>query len=332
MTTSPHRIDVHFHTVPPAFVEAVRASGNPARTPAWSPESALAMMDRHGIAAAITSLSVPGTHLEGSDEKARDLTHRCNDYYASYVEKHPGRFGAFGSTSLPDIDGACRDIAYTLDTLRLDGIGLLTNYGGRYLGHPDFEPVMRELNARHAVVLIHPTHPPYGNTIGIGLPPFAVEYLFETTRAALDLLFSGTLDRFPQIRFILSHAGGTLPFVAWRVADIAWRQLADSELGAKYPLPLMQAEGDRIGMDTVLSRLKRFYYDIALSPGAQTMGALTQVADPQRILFGSDWPYAPETMTADSISALNAAEQLSPEQRQAIERGNALRLFPRFGV
>ena len=326
---APHRIDVHHHTMPPAFVEAVRASGNPARTPAWTPESAFALMDRHGIAGAVTSLSVPGTHFQGSDAKARELTQRCNDYYASCVERYPKRLGAFGSTSLPDVEGACRDVGYALDTLRLDGIGLLTNYGGRYLGHRDFTPVMQELDRRNAVVHIHPTHPPYGNTIDIGLPPFTVEYLFETTRTALDLVFSGTLDRYPRIRFILSHAGGTLPYIAWRVADIAWRQLADPEHGSKYPLPMIKAEGDSIDMESVLGRLRRFYYDTALSPGAQTIGSLTTVAAPERILFGSDWPYAPETMTGDSVAALQDALP-DPTQRHAVERDNALALFPRF--
>ncbi|MFA7679743.1 MAG: amidohydrolase family protein [Pigmentiphaga sp.] len=326
---APHRIDVHSHTVPPAFVKAIQSEGITARTPTWSPELALSMMDRHGIATTITSLSVPGTHF-GDNAKARVLSRQCNDYYADYVDRWPQRFGAFCSTSLPDVEGACRDIEYSLDTLKLDGVGLLTNYEGKYLGHPDFNPVMEELNRRDAVVLIHPTFPPYGNTIGIGVPPFLIEYLFETTRAAVNLVFSGSLDRYPRIRFILSHAGGTLPYAAWRIADIAWRQLADPEHGGKYPTQLVQAEQETISMDTVLSRLKHFWYDTALSPGAQTLGALTAVADPQRILFGSDWPYAPETMTADSISSLNAEGLLSNEALSSIERGNALQLFPRL--
>lgn len=327
--TAPHRIDVHFHTVPPAFVEAIQTEGIGARTPTWSPELALSMMDRHGISAAITSLSVPGTHF-GNDAKARVLSRQCNDYYAEYVAHWPDRFGAFASTSIPDIEGACRDIEYALDTLNLDGVGLLTNYGGKYLGHAEFDPVLNELNRRDAVVLIHPTFPPYGNSIGIGVPPFLIEYLFETTRAAVNLIFSGALDRFPRIRFILAHAGGTLPYVAWRIADIAWRQLADPEHGGKYPLPLIESQAASISMDTVMSRLKCFWYDTALSPGAQTMGALATVADPQRILFGSDWPYAPETMTADSIASLNEPGLLTATQRNRIDRGNALKLFPRF--
>jgi len=327
--SNPHRIDVHFHTVPPAFVEAIKRDGVRGRTPAWSPEAALDMMDRHGIAAAVTSLSVPGTHW-GDDAKARALSRRCNDYYADYVNRWPSRFGAFGSISMPDVDGACADIAYAMDTLKLDGIGLLSNYGGRYLGHADFAPVLQELNERDAVVHIHPTFPPYGDTIQVGVPPFTVEYLFETTRTALDLVFSGALDRYPRIRFILSHAGGTLPYTAWRVADITWRQLAEPEHAAHYPLPWIDQVRDGLGLDTVLSRLRRFWYDTALSPGAQTLGSLTQVADPERILFGSDWPYAPETMTADSIQALRTPGLLSAGQLADIERGNALRLFPRF--
>jgi predicted TIM-barrel fold metal-dependent hydrolase len=164
----------------------------------------------------------------------------------------------------------------------------------------------------------------------MGVPGFLMEYLFDTTRAAVNLVLSGAMDRFPRIRFILSHAGGTLPYIAWRVSHIAWRQLAEPPFTERFPLALIEQNSGQISAELVLSRIRRFWYDTALSAGPQTFGALNAVADPGRVLFGSDWPYAPETMTRDSIESLGAPGFLSVAQRSALDRGNALQLFPRF--
>ncbi len=329
MANAPHRIDVHFHSVPKAYAKALAESalGAHIRIPEWSPDLALRTMDANGIAVAITSLSVPGCHL-GDDSKARSLSRAVNDESAEFCARHPGRFGCFATLPVPDMDGACVEAIHALDVLRQDGIGLLANYNGVYLGDPSFDPLFEVLNQRRAAVAIHPNNHPAGSQIHLRVPGFLMEYLFDTTRAAANLVFSGAMDRFPNIRFILSHAGGTLPFIAWRLAEISQRQLAVSPFKERFQIPLIADNEGRVDRDFILSRLKRFYYDTALAAGPQTFGALREVADPSRVMFGSDWPYCPVEMGDDMVQSLDTT--LTAAEKPAVERGNALKLFPRF--
>ena len=312
------RIDVHFHAIPEFWREAAAAAGRrPAVSsglPAWSPELALGLMDRYGIATAITSISAPGVHF-GDDAAARDLARRCNEYAAQCARERPGRFGAFAVLPLPDIEGALAEIAYALDVLGLDGIGLFTNYDNRYLGDLLFDPVLAMLHERRAVTFVHPVLAPATRGLMLDLPAFVVEYPFDTTRAATNLIYSGAIDRFSGIRFILSHAGGTLPYLAFRVAHST---LID-------PVKL-----GRLSPAEVTERIRTFYFDTALSPDIAVMEALRSCADPAQILFGSDWPYAPETVTAATVAALDAPRLLSGDERAAIANENARLLFPRL--
>lgn len=332
MADTARRIDVHFHSVPKVFRDALEAAalGPTVRAPDWSPELALEMMDRNGIETVITSISAPGTHL-GEDAAARALSRACNEDAAEITARFPSRFGGFAALPLPDIDGACIEARYALEDLKLDGIGLFSSYGGRHLGDAQFDPVLEILNHHCAVAFIHPTNHPSGEAVRIGMPGFLVEYPFDTTRAAINLVFSGRLDRFPDIRFILAHAGGALPYLAWRISDIAARQLAVAPFTERFPLPFIDDHSGEVDAELVLSRFRRFWYDTALSAGPETFGSLGALADPDRILFGSDWPYAPETMTRDSIKALDTPGMLTGKQRTAIARDNALALLPRLG-
>jgi 6-methylsalicylate decarboxylase len=332
--SSRSRIDVHFHSVPPSYRAAIQGLGPTVRTPDWTPELAIDFLDQHDSAAGIMSISVPGTHL-GDNAKARILAKRCNEESAEYITRFPDRLGAFGTVPLPDIEGACDAAKYALDSLKLDGIGLFASYNGRYLGDPAWDPLLELLDQRSAVCHVHPnTHPSVHIVrdagINPGIPNFMAEYLFDTTRAALNLLFYDVLDRFPNIRFVLSHAGGTLPYMAWRVAAIVHRQVAVAPMSTQYPSRFVQRHAEDMTPDTVLSRLKLFWYDTALSPGPQTLGSLLAVADPGRILFGGDWPYCPSVLVGDMIEALRDNPLLSEAQIAAIESGNALKLFPRF--
>jgi predicted TIM-barrel fold metal-dependent hydrolase len=330
VANAPHRIDVHFHSVPKAYAKALAESalGVHIRIPEWSPDLALKTMDANGIATAITSLSVPGCHL-GDDAKARSLSRAVNEECAEFVGQNPARFGCFATLPVPDMDGACAEAIHALDVLKLDGIGLLANYEGMYLGDPAFDPLFDILNQRHAVVAIHPNNHPAGSLIKLRVPGFLMEYLFDTTRAAANLVFSGALDRYPNIKFVLSHAGGTLPFISWRLAEISERQLAVSPFKERFQIPLIEDHEGHVNRDLIFSRLRRFYYDTALAAGPQTLGALRQVADPSRILFGSDWPYCPTEMGGDMVESLDAT--LTAAEKPAVDRGNALKLFPRFG-
>ncbi len=327
------RIDVHAHSMSPAFRTAIQAIGGIIRTPDWSPELALRHMDRHAIQAGVLSLSTPGTHL-GDDARARDLARRVNEEAAGYIRQWPQRFGSFATLPIPDIDGACKEVAYALDHLHLDGVGLLANYEGKYLGHPDFDPLLAELNQRKAVVLVHPNNHPTTQAVrkGIsdGLGNFLVEFLFDTTRAALNLLFTDALHRFPGIRWILCHSGGTLPFATWRISDIASRQMIHPPWDTQYPSAYMARHGAGLTQAQVFSDFKRFYYETALSAGRQSLGSTREVAAPDHILFGSDWPYCPDDMTEDMISATRDSGFFDDRQLAAVNRDNALKLFPRF--
>jgi predicted TIM-barrel fold metal-dependent hydrolase len=311
------RIDVHFHAIPDFFREAVLAAGlGPAIStgfPAWSVDDSLGVMDANGIATAITSISQPGPHL-GDDRNARVLARRCNEFAAEMVERHAGRFGAFAAVPLPDIEGAKAEIAWALDVLELDGIGLFASYSERFLGDPYFDPVLDVLNERAAVAFVHPNFHPSSRALKLDIPAFAVEFTFDTTRAAVNLILSGALDRFPRIRFILAHAGGTLPFLAWRLAAVP---VIDRRFAALPP-------------EKITAGVRHFWYDTALSAGRGALGALQEVAEPARILFGSDWPYAPDAMTRLTVAALAEPGAVAPGQLGAIERGNAAALFPRF--
>ena len=325
------RIDVHFHTVPPAFRAAVEGASSlpvPVRVPPWSPEAALDLMDRKGIRTVIGSVSVPGVHF-GDDAAARDLARRCNAYAAELIARWPDRFGAFAVLPLPDVDGAVAEIAHALDVLKLDGIGLFTSYGRDHLGHARFDPVLEALDQRGAVAFIHPTTHPACGELTLGLPPFLVEYPFDTTRAAINLILSGAVDRFPNVRFVLSHAGGALPYLSWRVANTTARLMTEPKQLERYPVPLLVEHRDDFTAEAFMTRLRRFWFDTANAAGPQVLDALRHVADPTRILFGSDWPYVPESLVDDTIDAL--AESV-PEaaERAIIERANALALFPRL--
>lgn len=313
-----NRIDVHFHLIPQFYREASANAGRrPAISsglPAWTPELAFELIEQHGIRTAITSITQPGVHF-GDDEDARLLARACNEYAAELGIRYPGRFGAFAVLPLPDIGGALEEIHYALDVLMLDGVVLFANCEGVFLGDTFYDPIFEALDERGAVAFVHPARHPATDKIAVDLPAFAVEYVVDTTRAAANMIFAGTLDRFPKIRFILSHAGGTLPFIAWR---LSMSPIIDpNRLG-------------RVTPEHVLSSVGRFWYDTALSVSAHQLAALAALAPADHILFGSDWPFAPEAVTARSVEGLENPAILDPSRRAAVERENALKLFPRF--
>jgi predicted TIM-barrel fold metal-dependent hydrolase len=310
-----HRIDVHQHILPDFYLDAMGdlvARENAALgVPRWSPEWMLAHLEAWGIAAAVVSVSSPGVH-RGDDRDARDLARRCNEYLAQ-LSAWDRRIGAFAVLPLPDVDGALRELAYALDTLRFDGVALLTSYAGSNLGAPAFDDVFSELDRRHGVVLVHPTTPPSSAHVQLDIPGPVLEFVFDTTRAVANLIYSGTLERYPNVRIIVSHAGGAAPFLAWRI-------------GAGWMLPGVRQRAPQGAM----AYLRHLYYDTALSAAAPALRALQQVADPSHILFGSDFPFAPEPVTRMMIDGLASYDGLDEAGRLRVERENALVLFPRL--
>lgn len=314
---NPNKIDVHHHVFPPAYLAAlkrmgVKQEGGGIAFPDWSLDKDIEMMDRFGIRTALVSLGSPGVWF-GDAAAARDLARLSNEYFAGLVSDHPTRFGSFASLPLPDIGSAVAEAVYALDTLKADGINLLASVGDRFLGDPDFEELMQELNRRKTVVFVHPHVHSTSRILGLEFPEALFEFIADTTRAVLNLALSGTLERYPDIRWIFCHAGGSIPSLAWR-----WT-MADREphFAARVPK----------GM---LTYLRRLYYDTAVSPSPHALKPVLDLAGPTQLVFGSDYPYLAAPVVAAEVEGLERLDIFDASSRAAMEETNALALFPRL--
>ncbi|WP_225991499.1 amidohydrolase family protein [Actinomadura montaniterrae] len=305
------RIDVHQHLLPGGYVEWLRSEGigqaGGRELPAWSADGAIALMDDNSISTGVLSLSTPGTHL-GDDARALDKAREVNDFGAELAKDRPDRFGYFATIPLPYVDGAVQEAVRALEELGADGVVLLANNRGTYLGDPAFEPLMAELDRRSAVVFVHPAELPAPAVPG--LPPFAADFLLDTTRAAANLVLHNVPRRYPNLKIILSHAGGFLPYAAHRIAVTFIGQGRDS--------------------GEVFEDLSSFYFDTALSGSPTALPSLLAFARPGHVLFGSDWPFAPDLAVKYFTDGLDAYESGDTDLHQAIDSANALALFPRL--
>lgn len=322
-----YRIDMHAHFLPPEYHSALLSHGfftiGGYPTPPWSPEAALAFMDTYGIQAQALSVSDPGvSFLRGKE--AADMARYCNSYAADLFATHPTRFGAFAVLPMPDIVAALIELEYALDVLHLDGITLLSAYDGVYLGDPRFEPIMAELDRRRAFVFIHPAAIPGDAKPALPLPDFLQEFTFDTTRAASLLMASGTMNRYPNIRFQLAHAGGTVPFLSHRLA-----LAADTPIGELWP-----ADAPRFSLMDIKRLIGTFFYDTALSASPAAMRSVLAVTDRTHIVFGSDWPFSALTFSGHGSGdpAPGLSEVFSARERLEIERINPLRQLPRLSA
>src|SRR3979409_2167256 len=309
--TKPYRIDVHHHLSPPTYISASNASnlGDPLMKN-WKSETILKYMDMAGVAVAILSVTTPVLNFTSGDV-ARKLARECNDYAARLVADHPGRFGSFAMVPLTDVDGSLQEIAYALDTLKADGIGLMTSYGDKWLGDPSFLPVMEELDRRKAVVYTHPTAANCCVNLVRTQQSVMIEFGTDTTRTIADIIFSGNAQKFRDIRWIFSHAGGTMPFLIERFVRN----------------PLLDPKAKGTVPDGTLAELRRFYYDTAQTSNKGSMAALSAIIPVSQIMFGTDFPYR---TSIDHVKGLREAAVFTDEQLAAIERGNALKLLPRL--
>lgn len=308
------RIDLHAHVVPDSYRELlVAADGSrPFVVPA-SLEQLEAAMECYAIDAAVLSTGPPGAYL-GDLARAVETARAANEALAAVVGAAPQRFGALALLPLPNLDAALAELAHALDRLRLDGVLLFTNVAGVYLGDPAWEPLYAELDRRGAYAFVHPVAPPYRPPLEDSHPVWLYEYPFETTRALANLAFSGTLERFGAIRFQFAHLGGTVPFLADRLGSLAAREPR-------------RAEAAIAGVPAYLARQ---FYDTGLSQSVPAIRATQSIAPLERIVFGTDWPYAslPE-QGGDPAPALAA---LACDEREAIEARNAAALIPRLST
>jgi 6-methylsalicylate decarboxylase len=304
------RIDTHHHVFSPAYVaELAKANQAPPIVRNWSIAKTLDDMDKAGVATSIVSVTTPQVGFVDA-ANARRIARESNEWAARLNSDHPGRFGSFAMLPMQDADSALREIEYSMDTLKADGIGLLTSYDDKWLGHPSFAPVMDELNRRKAILYTHPTAANCCRNVLTDVPPTVIEFGTDTTRTITDIVFSGTAARCPDLKFIFSHAGGTLPFLTERLVKMP---VLDPKLAPRVPKGVMH-------------ELKRFYYDTAWAAHPGALASLTKLVDVSQILLGSDYPYR---TGADNVQGLSEYG-FSTSDLKAIERGNAMRLIPRL--
>ena len=317
MSTNPQRIDVHHHFQPPQFIADLKRrgaawTGGP-EIPDWNVGIAREVMERNGIAAAVASV-VPQMNW-GDGAAAIHWARHCNEFGARVAHEDPAHFGYFACLPMPDVDACLAEIEYAYDTLNVDGVILMASTGVQYLGDPAFDEIFAELERRKAIVFIHPnTAPPGAIVPRLSLPWGVVEFVLDTTRAITNLLYSGAFERFPSIRYIVSHAGGVVPYIAQRIALGALELPAHPTHLAKPPIEYLQ----------------KLYYDTALSTSDYVQAALREFVPTSHILFGSDWPLVPEKVVKIETTGLESSRILTDATRKAIYRDNALALFPRF--
>ncbi|MUL68124.1 amidohydrolase [Mycobacterium sp. CBMA 234] len=310
-----NRIDTHHHMIPPDYRKVLRQAGiddaGGRALPGWSPEESLQTMAELGVATAILSVSTPGTTVLPVAADAAALARDLNDYSAELVAARPDRFGFFATVPMPHLDEAVTESVRALDKLGADGVVLLANSAGTYVGASGQDELFAALDARSAVVFIHPADLP-GPTVD-GVQPFAADFLLDTTRAAYLLVRNGIRRRYPNIKFVLSHAGGFVPYASHRMA--------------------VSITGDVGGSPADhLDDFASFYFDTALSSSAAALPSLLAFAKPGHVTFGSDFPFAPVAVSKLFAAGLETYGGLDAAGRRAIDRDNALALFPRFGA
>jgi predicted TIM-barrel fold metal-dependent hydrolase len=326
VAAAPRRIDVHHHFTPDVYLrflkEHMRAPGAAAAVP-WVLQQDLADMDASGTQTAILTITTPGFVFAERDT-IRRVVRECNDAAAKICTDHPGRFGSFAAIMPTDPEGALPEIAYALDTLKADGICLFTNYGDRWLGHASFVPVYEELNRRRAVVYVHPITANCCGALQLSVPNEGamIEFGTDTTRTIADLIFSGMTTKFPDIVWIFSHAGGTMPFLIERFLQGAAAEIVPgiTTKGMAYAPPANVPKG-------VLFELRKMMYDTAQVSNPVALGALRKVVPVSQIVYGTDYWYRTSVETAQGLTTSGVFDAA---ELRSINRGNAERILPRY--
>jgi 6-methylsalicylate decarboxylase len=303
------KIDVHHHYVPPAYVREVGSAALAPPILGWTLEKSMDDMDRAGVRRAYLSITTPGLDF-GFPDSTKRLARECNAYAADVVQRYPQRYGMFTALPLPDVKASLEEVAYGLDTLKADGVGMFSSYGGHlWLGDARLDPLFAELDRRKALVFVHPTsNACCTNLLGASIEDSMIEYQTDTTRAIANYLFNGAAKRFPNVRIIWSHAGGTMPYLIGRFL----RKASSPDWAAMLP-------------GTVADTVARFYYDTAQSANIEAMTALTKLVPASHVLFGTDFPYS---VSARDVAGLQSSG-FTDGQLRGVFSGNAVALLNR---
>jgi predicted TIM-barrel fold metal-dependent hydrolase len=317
LSSQPHRIDVHHHYTSPEWLASLKKHHEQsykfpgvATLNKWSPAAAIEAMDEGGVQTSVLSTCTPGIWF-GDPVETRRMARNMNDFGADLVREYKGRYGLFGVLPLPEIDSSLDEIAYVMDTLNADGISVLSSYGDKWLGDPSFAPVWDELNRRKAVVYSHATAPDCCKTVMPNFDPTTIEFNTDTARTIINLIETGSAERYPDIRFIFSHAGGTISALAGRY------------LGEQVATKTLNSE---VAPNTKLGYLRRFHYDTAASANFVSMQAMKMIVPSSQILLGTDFPWFRPAKILEGLSDAG----LTQADLAGIERENATRLMPQF--
>jgi 6-methylsalicylate decarboxylase len=309
-------IDTHHHFLPDFFWQETENASAPVGGLAplrWSRETSISFMDDAGIDVAVVSLSTPGVHT-GDNANAHALATRCNEFSAELIRSRLDRFGGFACLPLPDIDGSLKELSYALDVLKLDGFVLFTNSNGVYLGDPALEPVFEEFERRKAVVYVHPNPSPDPATHSLGLPDNLIDFTTDANRAVAQMHYKGRFARTPNVKYIFSHAGGSIPYLAARFEIV-------DKMGF---IPGGEQRG------TAADMFRRIYWDTALSASDPVLRMLRDVAGIDQVLYGTDFPYLRRDLAVGSKQRILQSTELSDRERTDILGRNASGLFPRL--
>ncbi len=322
-------IDLHHHLVPTFYVKSLAEKGitelSGIPIPTYNPEECLKDMDKVGIDKAILSIPASGLHIKNNGFFT-GLARETNEFLAKMKQEYPTRFGALASMPLPNIDASFAELDFAMDELHLDGVVLLTNTDGLYLGDPELEEFFAELNRRKAVVFVHPDDPPFADMKKPDVPVVHIEWPFDTTRAVANMVYTGALDRYQKIRFILPHGGGAVPYLAWRISILEYRQRDKVKmLRSLYDL-ILRKQGPATG----LKLLKNMYYDTTAVTTPSSLRTLKELLDPSHIVLGTDLGAAPRLMASLVLSDLKGSDVFDEEDLRAIARKGALELFPQL--
>jgi predicted TIM-barrel fold metal-dependent hydrolase len=325
-------IDLHHHVIPDVYLKSLAEMGvtelSGISIPEYGAEKCLSDMDKLGIDKAVISTPYAGLPRSCYDNTdfLRGITRKTNTYLAEMIKQHPDRVGGFASVPLPDVEGAFAELEHALDELHLDGVVLLSNSNGLYLGDPELEEFFAELNRRKVVVFVHPDDPPFADMRKPDVPIPFIEWPFDTTRAVANMVYSGVLDKCPNIRIILSHGGGVVPYMAWRISILEYRQRDKvKKLRSLYDL-ILRKQGPSAGMKL----LKKMYYDTTAVTAQCSLRTLKELVDPSHIVLGTDLGAAPRLMASLVLSDLKSFDGFDEEELRTIARKGALELFPRL--
>ena len=309
-------IDTHHHILPDFFWRETNSAHAPVGGLAplqWSKEAMISFMDEASIDVVVMSVSTPGVHI-GDSQRARSLARHCNELAAELVHERPDRFASFACIPLPDIDASLEELSYALDVLGLDGLVLFTNSNGVYLGDTALEPVFEELERRKAVVFVHPNPSPDAVAHSLGLPDNLIDFPTDTNRAVAHMHYTNKFARTPNVKYIFSHAGGSIPYLAARLAII-------DEMAF---IPGGEERGP------VTSMFRHMYWDTALAASDPVLRMLRDIVGVDQVLYGTDFPYLRRDLAIDSKQRILESSELNDSERRAILGGNASRLFPRL--